>query len=220
MFLKQGSRLDASMRRLLPLTLLLALALPAHADGTGFVNAVAQGDADLGLELQTARVTVGYIDANGNTHPDTQPDETLYLDLDASGSVTFGDLRLSRFDTYAPGTAVNVTNRDVGRPLGTASGAWFAQAGGGTWALDVDNSGTITAGDVVFGAAPAKVMPGDPRIGQGLARPGGTPTSAYGWTATGARDVGRTFFIDMDGFGTGGSRTSIGDLRVTPLGLA
>src|SRR5437667_333930 len=80
-------------RRLLPLAALLLLALPAHAAGPAFLAAVAPGDADNNLELHTARVTVGYLDANGNGHPDTQPDEMLYLDLDASGSVTYGDLR-------------------------------------------------------------------------------------------------------------------------------
>jgi hypothetical protein len=207
------------MRRSLALAALLLLALPAHADATGFLTTVAPGDADMNLELHTSRVTVGYIDGNGNSRPDTVPDEMLYLDLDASGSVTYGDLRLSAFDTYAPGTVVDITNRDAGRGLTPLPNAWFAQ-GGGAWVLDVDNSGSVTAGDVAFAAAPAKVMPGDSRVGQGLTRPSGTPTNSYGWTSQGARDVAKTFYIDLDGFSTGGGRTSPGDLRVSPLGLA
>lgn len=210
------------MRRLLALGALLLLAVPAHAAAGDFVTTVGASDPDVNRQLHTARATVGYLDGNRNARADAQPDETLYLDLDDSGAVSYGDLRLSPFDTYAAGTVVDLPNRDVGRPLATAANAWFAQAGGpgGAWMVDVDASATVTAGDVAFAAAPSRVAAGDARIGQALSRPADAPTRAYGWTSADGRGAEAPFYIDLDPPTSAGSRTSPGDLRVSPTGFA
>ncbi|HEX2066757.1 MAG TPA: hypothetical protein VHI93_08095 [Candidatus Thermoplasmatota archaeon] len=210
------------MQRLLAAAALLLVAfLPtAHADATPFAASVEGVDGEMGRMYQAGRAAVAFLDANLNGRPDTAaPDEVVYLDLDGSGSASYGDLRLTAFDTYPAGSVVNQTNRDAGRPLALLHNAWFSQAGT-AWVLDMDASSTLTVGDLRLQPMPAKVRAAEPGLGQPLARPTGAQVGAIAWTATGPRDPANAFYVDMDRFTNGGDRVSPGDLRITPLGLA
>jgi hypothetical protein len=210
------------MRRLLALAALLLLALPASAAPAPFLAALKAGDTDLNQPLTTFTAKVGYLDGNVNGSPDAAaPDENVYLDLDGSTSVSYGDLRLTPFDTYAAGTVVDLANRDVGRALASVDySVWFAHAGE-SWYLDMDSSRTVSVGDVRMAAtAPGKVHAGDAALGTPLARPDGARTGSLGWWGSGPRNPTGALYVDIDIFSTGNGRTSAGDLRLTPAGFA
>lgn len=137
-----------------------------------YVTTVAAGDADANRATKTAGVNLRFVDADGDGTLDvTNPDETAYIDLDDSSTVSFGDHRLTRFLTYPGGTAVNYTNRDVGLLLSDVDG-WFARTSQGAWYVDVDGDGEVDPGDlrVQPGDGVEKVPPGDAAVGTSIER--------------------------------------------------
>lgn len=186
------------------LALLAPIALPAvSAQAAPFAAPVLAGDPDVRTTLQNLVASAGYVDANGNKLPDAvQPDEAVYLDLDNTGAVSFGDLRLAGFFTYPAGTGVDYTNRDFGRRLEPMVG-WFATQGA-SWFFDTDGSRTLTAGDVrLTGQAGNKVRAGDPDLGQALTPSQETTTQSIrlGWSDANAnrqRDVGEPVYLDLN----------------------
>ncbi|MEK6984792.1 MAG: hypothetical protein AABX89_00200 [Candidatus Thermoplasmatota archaeon] len=195
-----------------PFALLVALAVVALLPATAaapFLSEVAGNDADINGSLSTVRAPFAFADANGNGRLDNvAPTEPIYVDLDGSNSVSYGDIRLAPFGSYAAGTRVDVTNRDVGRLL-TATPGWFARATS-VWIADLDNSQTATAWDVQFSTgSPTYLAAGDALIGQQLTAPAGNSRSLAVTTSGG-------LFLDAESFTSGSGRVSPGDLRITP----
>lgn len=195
-------------------TALFALAvvlLPASACAATLVAEVVGSDTDVGTELRTQRVPFAFLDANGNGHLDTaQPREPVYLDVDGSGAVSYGDVRITPFGAYASNTQVDVANADAGRPLVAAPG-WFARGNSG-WVADLDNSGTVTIGDVRFTADGPMQVDGAQATGETLRVQGNAGTLATG-------SLARTLYLDVDQ-NSGGGRVSAGDLRIVPGPMA
>ncbi len=185
--------------------------LLATADGA-LVTEVQASDSDNGMAFTNQRVYVGFIDANGSGHPDlVDPREPVYLDLDASATVSYGDLRLTPFGAYAADTQVDVSNTDAGRTLASAPG-WFARATDG-WVIDVDNSATLTAGDVRLAAGGPVQVTGSLATGDALHTQG-----IAGSLGVGAQP--HVFYLDVaPGYG-GAGPVAPGDLRIVPGPLA
>lgn len=205
------------------LLVLLASALPAQGAGPSFAAPVRPGDGDLGTALISFLAPVGFVDANGNGAVDAvQPDEALYLDLDASRTVSFGDLRLTGFLTYAAGSSVDQSNRDFGRFLATPTG-WFAHDGPQRWYFDSDASKTVSLADVrITGDAQgSKVRVGDPDAGaaltqvQAIANP---PKLRVGWADAdrdNVRQLTEAVYLDVNL----NSEVDAGEVRFTTTGL-
>jgi hypothetical protein len=187
------------MRPLVPALLLgLALLLPTAVGAqSASVAAVGAGDPDLGKGLALLSATFGYVDANGNGRPDAaSPSETLYLDVDGQRGVTYGDLRLTSFTPHLAGTYVDASNGDLGLDLSALPG-WFASTQAGAWFADLDNTLTVTAGDVRLTGGLARIGAGDADLQAQLRPAAGSPGS-----------LARLGAVDADGDGrhTGGER--------------
>ena len=190
--------------------LLTAFASTAAAQGTtqgtgGFFVPVPAGDPDVGLNIQTTLVSVGFVDANGNDALDVvEPDESAYLDLDGSHTVTFADLRLTPFATYPAGSSVDYTNRDFARTLTTAHG-WFARDARSAWFLDTDANAKLSPGDVRLTGpgAGTKVKSGDADFGQPLTKvqDSATPGIRIAWNDRNGnqhRDPLEAVYLDLN----------------------
>lgn len=198
---------------------LLAIAVfalpPATAEG------VPPTDPTLGQPLSATTSALTFLDADGDAQPDSEmPDEPVYLDMDASRDVSFGDVRLTAYGAYPAFTLVDVTNRDTGRRLVVASG-WLG-VDDGRWSADLDGSRTTSVGDVrLDGDSPGTKL----RLGHdGLGHRLESPASAVGITGQldhvdanrdGRWGVGSALYLDVDG----DRIVSAGDLRLTPLGF-
>jgi hypothetical protein len=204
--------------------LLIILALPASTAGT-FMATVGASDPLIDRPLTAiAGGGLGYIDGNTNGHPDAvDPDEPVYLDVDLSHTVNYGDVRLTPFLDHPAGSLVGLPDRDFGRPLIAPNGG-IATAAAGIPFVDMDNSGTISPGDVRLGdASGSKVAAGDADVGTAL-----TPVSPFGGDNRIAyvdsnqdrvHQSAEALFVDRDGNGAGAGRVSAGDLRLTTLGF-
>ncbi|HUR61778.1 MAG TPA: hypothetical protein VM286_05375 [Candidatus Thermoplasmatota archaeon] len=211
------------MRRLLALGLLLVFALPAQAASAPVAPVVPvlaevqAADTDLNLPIQGFNAFVGYYDANVNGRFDgVAPDEPAYLDLDASRSATYADLRLSPFGGLPAGVPVQVGDIDVGRALLTPVNAWFMRAPDGAWVLDMDGSMTLSVADITFpSGVPTKVAAGAAGLGTKVVRVEG---SQPGTVSAARRDHGLAdpVYIEMDASTSGIGRVTLGDLRITP----
>jgi hypothetical protein len=180
----------------------------AHAASAQFIADVGGNDPDANASYTNNRAALGFLDGNGDGHLQVaNPAEPVYIDLDNSNSVTYGDIRLTAFTPYAAGTRVDLTNVDAGRPLASVTG-WFAKGADG-WVADLDGSGTLSVGDLRFiGEVPRQAMPGDADLGLAL-----TPlVGGHNFAMT----TGGGLFLDVDVSGTGGGRVSPGDARITP----
>lgn len=202
---------------------LATLAVPAGAAGAApYATQVLASDPDARLNVETILAPAGYVDANGNDAFDlAEPDETMYLDLDDSGTVSFGDLRLNGFFSYAAGSAADYTNRDFGRVLEPARG-WFARDAGGAWFFDADASRTVSLGDLrITGDQPgAKVGPGDAGLGAALApvQESLTPAIRVGWNDVNGnqrRDLVEAVYLDVNV----DRQVTPGELRLRATGL-
>jgi hypothetical protein len=164
---------------------------------------------------------IGYMDANGNGRPDgTDPAEPVYFDLDGTHTVTYGDVRLSGFLHYAAGTWVNITNSDVGRVLVQPTG-WFGTTALKAWVLDLDNSRSLTVGDLRMDPFGTRVQAGETgSIEPAQAQTSGTARVGHvDLDGDRARAAGEPIYLDTDPSLTAGSgRVSTGDMRLTPSG--
>jgi hypothetical protein len=200
----------------------LVTALPAQAAVLGFVSPVQAGDPDAGVRLETLLMYPSYVDANGNGLLDyKEPDETMYLDLDASNTVTFNDMRFTNFFTYGAGSAVDYTNRDFGRTLNRANG-WFARTTGGDWYFDTNADRKVSVSDVILTGPDAgqKVSATNGAVGMALTSVQDQASQALrvGWSDSNgnqARDVSEAVYIDLNF----DRQASVGDLRVKATGL-
>lgn len=202
-------------------TTLLALAVPVHAAEHPPLSEVGMGDPDLGQSLREASMAaVSFLDANNNGRLDVaDPDEPVYLDLDASRVLGYGDLRLLPFLRYPAGSVVDLANRDAGRALASIPG-WFARDGT-TWYLDSDSSGTVSIADLRFTDTIEKVRLGDPYLGKTLTGTG-TSRGTVAWSDPGndgSRQALDPLYLDLGAVGPEGRKVSIGDLRITPQGM-
>ncbi|MES2154950.1 MAG: hypothetical protein V4510_07415 [bacterium] len=193
------------MHPLRALAPLLAILL-APAASAAFVSEVAGGDTDNGIALVLQHAAFTFIDGNANGHLDSAaPREPIYLDLDASGTVTYGDERLTPFGHYAGHTQVDLTDADAGRALAAAPG-WFARSNAG-WVADLDNSGTLTAGDLRLGADGATPIATAQATGE-ILRVQGTPGTLF------HMGQGASLYLDTDSWTAGGGQVSPGDVRI------
>jgi len=205
---------------LLLLAVVCLLALPAHALATPVLAQVKAGDADINATLENFQAGIGYYDGNVNGHFDTVPDEPAYIDVDNSHSVSYGDLRLTAFAGHASGVSVLLADIDMGRPLAMPNNAWFLRTTDGSWAIDMDASSTLTAGDIVFPAGtPAKADAATPGLGGRLARVEGSQVGMLS-SLHREHDADTVLYAEMDSFTTGAGRVSAGDLRLTPAAAA
>jgi hypothetical protein len=208
------SRLAASTLVALALTLVVpaASAWASPADGSS---------PELGKAFADVTATLSFIDADGDGQPDASaPDEPVYLDLDGSQTVSYGDLRLTSFGPYPAGTLVDVANRDEARQLTTAGG-WFG-ALGGAWYADLDGDSRLSEGDVRLDGAAAGTKADDatPGVGQALRLPpmAASPRGHLDHVDAdrdGHLAVGSPLFVDADGDG----QASAGDLRLANWGF-
>jgi len=214
--------MDLASRRLARhaamLTLLLAWApLAEAADPDPVVlQPVSAGDPSLGQALGTVNAPLAFVDAQVDQA--LGPTEPLYWDLDASSTVSAGDVRLRAFLGHDAGSAVAVPDLDVGRAV-VASSAWFG-ATGGTWFADLDASRSVTPGDLRLDAAVDAVKDDAAERGQPLAYPQGGqgPGSVSLVDSDGdrRRDAGEGLYLNLDP-GVGPPVVSVGDLRIVPL---
>lgn len=212
----------APMARALLPTLLLGglLLLPAaHAADAPVLEAITGGSPDNGRALTAMNAHVAWLDGDGDRQPDA--DEPVYLDLDASGAASVGDLRLTAFDTYGAGTEVAVTNRDTGRALFRSNG-WFGQAGG-AWYADLDGGKSVSEHDVRLDGVPQRVTASSGERGQPLSYP--TIALLPGSVAVddldrdGIRDRGESAYLDLDTSARSGPPiVGPGDLRFKSQG--
>lgn len=211
----------------LALAVLLAasLVVPAGAAQSPKIVALAGADPTLNQPIAPLNsAVIGYIDANGDGRPNDQsPDEPIYMDLDGSLTVTYGDLRLTPFASYGAGTNVDVANRDIGRTLSRATG-WFATDASGAWFVDTDLSRTITSTDVRLGPSFTKVRTGDPASGQTLAQAqqqvsNGARVGYYDADNDGRRSLSDPLVLDLDAHnGATAGRATLGDIRIDSAG--
>lgn len=190
---------------------LLALAAGPAASAAALSETVGAGDAALGQTLVGRRATLGYLDLDLDQALDAAgPPEPLYLDADASGSVSFGDVRLTGLGDYPASSDVGPADTDNGRALAAVPG-WLASVDG-AWYADCDNSMTVTAGDLRL-ATGARVAPDDPELGKALARSSLIPTNQVDLRdadGDGRRDAGEGLYLDLDR----SQAVSIGDVRL------
>ena len=137
------------MKKVLSILLVLSMvcglftgtASPKASAAQGFAigSVVATGDADLGLEVTSAATGINPTDGY------------VYADVDASGTVTPGDIRLTPAGAYAAGSVVAAGDSDVGVALtarSTGTPEWPAQNNTGKVYLDRPTLGTVNAADV------------------------------------------------------------------------
>lgn len=206
------------------LLLASALAATAQVPAVSF-SAVGQDDAANGRILSTLTVTLGYVDANANGRADpSSPAEPVYLDLDNSRTVTYGDVRLTPLGRYPAGSTVDVTNHDLHLTLVTPHG-WVASTSQGAWLADLDANLQVSAGDVrLSGTFGEHVDASAGDRGAGLqAVQQATPTfSRVGYLdqdSDGRHDATEPLVFDLEPTGSAGSgRVSPGDLRLQPAG--
>jgi hypothetical protein len=199
--------------RSIPVLLLLVVAAAAKAPS--LVAPVTGGDADLGTPLPSSfHFRVAYVDANGNGRVDSAaPDEPVYLDVDGSQTVSYGDIRLTEFH-YPAGTVVDLGNRDFGLKL---SGSGVLARAGSLWFADTDSTLTVSPSDVRLDSF-TKVLAGDADLGAPL----DIPPSARGalwWhdaDGDGRRGAMETLYVDMDPYAAGLRGVTVGDLRIVP----
>jgi hypothetical protein len=203
-----------------------ALSLPAQAQSSTF-SVVAQGDAADGRTLSTlaAGAGIGYFDADNDGAADpSSPTEPVYLDLDGSHSVSYGDVRLAAHGHYPAASTVDVTNADLSLPL-TAPRGWLASTAQAAWYLDLDGNLQVSAGDLRlsdrFGG---HVGAGDGDVRTPL-QAAQTATPSFGrigyvdGNSNGRADAGEGLYFDLDASGAPGSgKVNAGDLRVAPGG--
>lgn len=187
---------------------------------------VERGDADLGDATQARNAPVSFFDADGNGKLGAAaPAEPVYLDLDDSRSVTYGDLRLTGIGPYTAGTLVDVPDQDIGRALNTVLGQ-FTTKGASQWVIDNDADGKLTPGDLLLGTTVVRIVPGDAGAGQGLDEvpAQSLPRGVVNWIDAnhdGRIQPGESVYVDADATGAAGAgRVSPGDLRITPTGFA
>jgi hypothetical protein len=216
------------MQRILPLAVAVLMAagltaVSAQTDST--FSVIALGDGFEGRSIVATNTLLGFTDLDSDGRADAgEPDETVYLDIDGSRSVTYGDVRLSTFLDYAAGTTVAATNRDLGRALTTAQG-WIASTSTGTWVMDVDGDRAISVGDVRFSATFGdRVLAGDADLRTSL-QPAQQQTSSLSrlgyldLDSDNARDPREPLIFDLDPNGSPGQgKATNGDLRLTPVG--
>lgn len=199
------------------LSLMLAgLAMPADAVAPATVLvAVQSGDAALGQSLSVVGAPITFIDAQVDQVANV--DEPLYWDLDASNTVSVGDIRLRAFLGQAAGTEVRVSDLDTGRTL-LATTAWFGTTGG-NWFADLDASHSVTGGDLRLGETVSVVAAGSGEEGQPLAYPQGAQgpgtVALADLDGDRRRDAGEGLYLNLD-TGVGPPVVSLGDLRVVP----
>jgi len=217
--------------RTLPLLALLAAALlagPAAAQSSSaLATTVAAGDAQQGQSLQfLSAASLGFFDSNGDGRANARaPQEPVYLDLDGSRSVTYGDLRLTPVLSYPAGSLVNASNADIGHAL-TATAGWFAQTAQGAWFVDADGSRTVSDGDVRLASpAGARVSGSDADARTPLEAAQGNVASAsrVGFVdadSDGRRGATEPVVLDLDAAGASGAgRLSAGDVRLRVSGF-
>lgn len=202
-----------------------ALAFPAAAQSGGLATVVAQSDSGVQQQLQAMNTGLGYVDADGDARADgEEPDEPVYLDLDGNRQVSYGDLRLTAIAGYPAGTSVAVGNQDLALPLAGLPG-WFARtATGSAWFVDVDDSRSVSAGDVRLGATASRVRSSDSDLRAGLEAvqnqmPQGLRVGYLDLDSDGARDASEAVYLDLDVTGSPGiGKVTAGDLRLSPTG--
>lgn len=211
--------------RLLPVFVVASVlwtALPAAAQE--FAAEVTPSDPDARGDLVSMLTRLGYVDANSNSIMDTtEPDENLYLDVDASRTVSFGDLRLTTFFNYGAGSYVDFTNRDFGRFLAEPRG-WFGLDTAGVYYVDADGSRTVTLGDVRTSGAQqgSKVRAGDASVGtplsliQEIANPPTLRTAYADRDGDNVHDLAEPLYVDVNM----NKRADPGELRFTSIGLS
>lgn len=197
--------------------LLAALLLVPTANAAALAQPVPAGDTAAGQGLTPRRAVVAFLDLDFDQQADAAgPAEPLYLDADASGTVNFGDLRLTPFGAYGAGSDVQAADTDNDRTL-TAAGGWFAAADG-AWYGDVDGSSTVSAGDLRL-ATGDRVGSTDSMLGTALARSSLVPMNMVDIRDTdgdGRRDAGESLYLDLDR----NQAVSPGDLRFLVVAAA
>jgi hypothetical protein len=201
-----------------------AWAAPALAQGSIFA-VIAQGDPANGRTLAGLTAGIGFFDANGNGRADPMaPAEPVYLDLDGSRSVSYGDVRLTGYGGYPAGSTADVTNGDLTLALAAPQG-WIASTPQAAWYVDVDGDRQVSAGDVrLSGAFGSHVGASDGDLRTGL-RPAQQATSSLGRLgyldadSDGTHDATEAIVFDLDASGSADAgRVTAGDLRLTPSG--
>ena len=200
---------------------LLGLWAPAAA---AEVSGVATGDSIVGRSFVKVRLIAGYFDADEDGRFDvSEPDEPLYLHIGIENDLDWGDLRLTPHGPHAAGTAVAITNADLGRPLTVPGTGWFGVTTRGAWYFDTDGSWAVSPGDVRFGSAiiGEKVRAGDADVGTSikLVQVGVRDDQRGGFLDAdrdGRYDPGETIILDVDNSGD----ASPGDARITISGMS
>ncbi len=196
----------------------LLVAAPASAE----FSFVASTDSDNGAVFRATNARVAWLDADLNGQPGhTTPQEPIYMDVDGSGTISYGDLRLTPYGRFPAGSAVGVSDGDLGLALhGTK--AWFASTTGGEWLIDMDQNVRASVGDLrVQGSqAGTRLAAGDPGLDQALTRQQLQVSESVrvGWSdpnGNGVVDPGESIYLDL--VKQTGSRTVIetGDVRLT-----
>ncbi len=173
------------------------------ADGSG---PLASPTPAAGGPFLPTSLFVGFTDVNGDGLVNLdEPNEPVYLDVGGDRYVTYGDIRLTAFARYGPGTAVDFTNPDFDRRLQAVPG-WFQTTVEGAWFLDVDSSGNVSAGDIRMMAQGQGVKMGLAQDGLGVllapVQVGIPESQRVLWSDTDGdarRDPGEPLFIDLDG---------------------
>lgn len=209
--------MPTAMQRTLVAALFVALILaaaPVQGKSEPFFGEVKAGDGDVGVPFQSTHAPVAFIDGNGNGKADaSDPDEPLYLDLDASGTVSHSDLRLTVFLGHGAGTLVDLADADAGRILTNSASAFLARSGS-TWWLDLAGNYAVDVGDLRLDASgPVKMHAGDAGLGTTLTVGGSAQTGFVSLTEGSTSHA--VVYIDEDAYGNGGGHVTPGDLRFT-----
>jgi hypothetical protein len=219
----------------------------------GAINTVvAAADADVGLPVEQFQFTTGTFErhteniaVNGRYDANNTPaNEFIYNDIDNSGSVSAGDIRLTAFTifvplvgpvvVYAAGSTVMANDVDAPPPTplapfvamethDTSQGAGDYVAGDGIY-VDWDNSGTVTVGDTRITPAAGSglpgnspVAPGDADINNILVLFSANPVQKHDTTAGAGVYLGPTSYIAGDGIyldNDGSGTVTPGDSRI------
>ncbi|MFA5943244.1 MAG: hypothetical protein WC876_02120 [Candidatus Thermoplasmatota archaeon] len=207
-----------AFRPILVSALVLAALAPA---ASAWADPAQANSPESGQVLSDLPAALAFIDGDGDGNADAAtPDEPAYLDLDASQTVSYGDLRLTPFAGYPAGSMVDLANRDTTRVLSQTTG-WLGVAQG-AWYADLDGGGRLSAGDVRLDGATAgsKASAATPGLGDSLLMPpmAASPRGHLDHVDAdhdGRWAIGSPLFVDLDGDG----RASTGDLRLAPTGF-
>jgi hypothetical protein len=206
------------------LAAIVAISGPVAAQTGPGAASVEPGDAAADQRITPINCVVGFLDGDADYQIDaTSPDEPVYLDTNHDGVVSFGDVRLTAFGSYARWSTVDLPNVDYGHKLTTTTG-WFAREATGAWYFDSDASLTITAGDVRVTGPGGKVAQSDARgaaltpVQQNVAQT--NRIAIKDLNADGAYQPGETLYVDTDRNTGAGGTVSADDLRITPGPLA